>query len=590
MSTLQHPGPFSRRQSLRWRLPFLVCVLVAVVLVTFLWAAYLRVEATLVRAAGERAQVAADQVASLLDGRRTMEQMRQLGADPALRSFLQSPTDETREAARVRLRPLIGTSPRRIELWDAAGSRVLEFSTGVTLPRGSVPLVPGIRELQQSEDVVFSDNVAEIRDDSGPLGFLLIRSTFVETPPGIFSRLVGRDAVVRVANRRGDIWSNIAGPAPPVPVDLGRPGMGQYRADNGEMRLGAASHIRATPWAVWVDFPLTMVVAPARLFLNQMIGVALIYLAAAAVMVGILSARITRPLSELSVAAEAIAAGDYSRRVGGNRHDEIGRLGRTFNAMAGQVQEAQQRLEARVAERTPRLEAANKELDAFSYSVSHDLRAPLRSIDGVSQALLEDSADTLDAKGKGHLQRVRAAARRMGELIDDLLELSRVGRAEIRRDTVGLSEIGHTIAAELRKAHPDRHVELDIQEGLVADADRGLAQIVLENLLGNAWKFTANVSPAKIQLGGKQADDNGLGAVYFVRDNGAGFDMTYVDKLFRPFQRLHGHGDFPGTGIGLATVHRIIDRHGGRVWAESTVGAGATVYFTLPQHAVEVEA
>jgi signal transduction histidine kinase len=594
MSTVQHPAPLSKRQSLRWRLPFLVCGLVAVILITFLWAAYLRVEATLVRAAGERAQVAADRVASILDGQRSTEQIRQLGADPALRKFLRSPTSETRDQARARLSALAGSSLRRVELWNAAGSRLLEISNpgsvgpgGASrmLPGGSFPLASASRELQRSDDIAFSDTVAEIREGTDLLGFLLIRSTFVENPPGIFSRLVGRDAVVRIANRTGDVWANFSGAVPPVPVALARPGVARYRADNGEMRIGAVSHVRATPWAVWVDFPLTTAVAPARLFLSQMVPVTFIFLAAAAVMVGIVSARITQPLSELNRASEAIAAGDYSRRVLGKRRDEIGRLGRTFNAMAGQIQEAHQRLEARVAERTARLEAANKELEAFSYSVSHDLRAPLRSIDGFSQALLEDSGGKLNAKEQGYLQRVRAAAQRMGELIDDLLALSHVGRVELGRHHVSVSEMGHAVANELRKRDPERQVEVDIQDGLVADADDRLVKIVLENLLGNAWKFTKHVTQAKVQLGAEAAADGQ--AVYFVRDNGAGFDMTYMNKLFRPFQRLHSDADFPGTGIGLATVHRIVDRHGGRVWAEGAVGQGATVYFTLPNGTVE---
>ena len=604
MTPLQHIAPLSARHSLRWRLPLLVCGLVTLVLVTFLWAAYLRVEATLVRAAGERAQVAADQVANLLDGARSAEQLRQLSADPTVRRYLQLRSEEAHEAARTRLNALAGTGVRRVELWDASGSRLIEVSTSDVptsaaprvLPPGSPPFVAGIGELQGSADLVFLDTVVEIRDPSspvqhasasGPLGYLLIRSTFTENPPGIFSRLVGRDAAVRVGNRSGGVWSNFSGVVPPEPVDLRRAGVTQYRTVSGEMRIGAAAHIRATPWAAWVEFPLATIVAPARLFLTQMIVVAFVFLTIAAVVISIVSARITRPLSELSSAAGAIATGDYSTRVEAQGPDEIGRLGRTFNAMAGQVQEANQRLEARVAERTARLEAANKELEAFSYSVSHDLRTPLRSIAGFSQALLEDAGDRLDPKGQDYLQRVRGAAQRMGELIDDLLHLSRVGRAELRRNRVDLSEIGHAVATELRKTHPDRRVDVDVQDGLVAMADRRLMQIVLENLLGNAWKFTANVDPARILFGSQHS---GGDAVYFIRDNGAGFDMTYADKLFRPFQRLHTAADFAGTGIGLATVHRIVDRHGGRVWAEGAVGAGATVYFTLPPATVEASA
>ena len=225
------------------------------------------------------------------------------------------------------------------------------------------------------------------------------------------------------------------------------------------------------------------------------------------------------------------------------------------------------------------LERKNEELEAFSYSVSHDLRAPLRSIDGFSKALLDHWSDALDPKGKDYLWRVRAAAQRMGELIDDLLELSRVGRAELRRGQTNLSEIARTVAAELRKRDPSRQVEIEIQDGLIADADRRLIHIVFENLLGNGWKFTVNADQAKVEVGTSRSDD---GTAYFVRDNGAGFDMTYAEKLFRPFQRLHSSTDYPGTGIGLATVHRIVDRHGGRVWADGAVGRGAAFYFTLP--------
>jgi signal transduction histidine kinase len=579
------------RHSLRWRLPVIVCGLLALVLTTFLWAAHLQVKATLVRAAGDRAQVAADQLARLLDGQATLKQLDQISNDPLLRRFLESRSDEARDAAHARLSALSATGLRRIELWDAAGERVLETSTpprieedgpSKVLPPGVPPFAPGIRPLQSSGDIVFTDIVAPIKGSNGILGTLLIRSTFTENPRGVFSRLVGRDALVRVGNRSNDIWTDFSGLVPRVPVDLGRHGVVEYRAANGEMRLGAVSHVSGTPWAAWAEFPLSTSVAPAGIFLSQMIPVAFVFLAIGAVVVNLLSARITRPLSELTNAAEAISTGDYSRRVaGGDRRDEIGRLGRTFNLMADQVQGNQQRLEARVAERTARLERANKELEAFSYSVSHDLRAPLRSIDGFSQALLEDSADKLNAKEKSHLQRVRAAAQRMGELIDDLLELSRVGRAPIRRDRVNLSQIGHDVAAELRKRDPQRQVQIDIAEGLVVAADRGLVQIVLENLIGNAWKFTRDRTPARLELGTKREASDA--DVYFVRDNGAGFDMSYMDKLFRPFQRLHSEAEFPGTGIGLATVQRIIDRHGGRIWAEGAVGTGATIYFTLPQ-------
>jgi len=225
-------------------------------------------------------------------------------------------------------------------------------------------------------------------------------------------------------------------------------------------------------------------------------------------------------------------------------------------------------------------EHAIRELESFSYSVAHDLRTPLRAIDGFSQALVEDYGDRLDAEGLRYLDRVRQAAQRMAELIDDLLTLSRVTRTELRRARVDLSALAHTLIGGLQRLDPARHVETVIAPGIVVDADPQLTAIALDNLLGNAWKFTSKRADARIEVGVLPADGE---PTFFVRDNGAGFDMTFRDKLFGVFQRLHPEVDFPGTGIGLATVARITQRHRGRIWADSVVGEGATFYFTLTE-------
>jgi PAS domain S-box-containing protein len=245
-----------------------------------------------------------------------------------------------------------------------------------------------------------------------------------------------------------------------------------------------------------------------------------------------------------------------------------------------EIQKLNQDLERRVADRTAQLEVANKELESFAYSVSHDLRAPLRSIDGFSRVLQEDYAGQLDEAGKENLAIVRAASQRMALLIDDILQLSRLSRAPLQLLPVDLSALAATVADGLKNLDPDRRVEFVIEPGCMAFADGNLMRIVLENLIGNAWKFTGKQSAAKIEFG--RTTHEGAPA-YFVRDNGVGFDMQYATKLFSAFQRLHKMAEFPGTGIGLATVQRVIHRHGGKVWIEGRVNEGATAYFTIPQ-------
>jgi PAS domain S-box-containing protein len=242
------------------------------------------------------------------------------------------------------------------------------------------------------------------------------------------------------------------------------------------------------------------------------------------------------------------------------------------------LRQLNEELEERVRRRTTQLEAANRELEAFSYSVSHDLKAPLRAIDGFSQILLEDYSGELDEEGRGYLRRVRDAGSRMALLIEDLLTLSKVTRADMRRERVDLSALAREVAAEIGHSQPEREVAVEIEDGLFAEGDARLLRVMLENLLGNAWKFTSREAEARVWFG---ASTLGGTPVYFVEDNGVGFDVAYADKLFGAFQRLHGESEFEGTGVGLSTVQRIVYRHGGRIWAEGAVGKGATFYFTL---------
>jgi signal transduction histidine kinase len=309
---------------------------------------------------------------------------------------------------------------------------------------------------------------------------------------------------------------------------------------------------------------------------------------------------ISAPILRLAQIAGVVSREkDYSVRATGRSGGEIGLFVDTFNEMLSEIQkrdheisEARRDLAVRVEERTAdltrtqvlltqraqELETANRELEAFSYSVSHDLRAPLRTIDGFSLALLEDYQGALDEEGRRNLERVRRATQTMGLLIDDLLNLARVSRTEMKRETVDLRALAGEVASGLRERQPNRQVEFVAAEAMVEQGDSRLLKVLLENLLGNAWKFTSRQERARVELG--TSSGNG-GPVHFVRDNGAGFDMAYATKLFGAFQRLHSAAEFPGTGIGLATCARIVQRHGGRIWAESAPGQGATFFFTL---------
>lgn len=298
---------------------------------------------------------------------------------------------------------------------------------------------------------------------------------------------------------------------------------------------------------------------------------------------------ISNPILNLTELAENITRNkDYSLRANTDRRDEVGKLIAAFNHMLDTLDQqnkdlidAKKMLEEKVDERTIELKNINKELEAFTYSVSHDLRAPLRSIDGFGAALLEDFGGKLDATAKDYLARMRSASHRMGVLIDSLLELSRVSRQALNIEAVNLASLIEDLVRDLCERFPGQKVNFKCPDILLAYGDKALLMCLMENLLENAWKYSSKTNNPQVESGCLERNGE---IVYFVRDNGAGFDMKYADKLFGPFQRLHRQEEFDGLGIGLATAARIIHRHGGEIWAEGILGEGAVFYFTLKNY------
>jgi len=324
------------------------------------------------------------------------------------------------------------------------------------------------------------------------------------------------------------------------------------------------------------DFSNDRIVAAQQQVMHvTLAGLALIALSAGAA-AWLINRNVLAPIGRLKQATREVAAHNWNYTLGIVSNDEIGELSRTFDAMTQSLRTSFAQIERSNQE----LAALNQEIEAFSYSVSHDLRTPLRSMDGFSLALLEDYGDKLDDEAKDSLQRIRAASQRMGRLIDELLGLSRVTRAELKWQSVDLSEMAREIADALRQQEPQRTVEWLIEDGMKVHADKALMHIVMQNLLENAWKFTGKTDKAVIRVGVLQ---QGGEKEYFVADNGVGFDMAYADRLFGAFQRLHHESEFAGTGIGLAIVQRIFRRHEGRVRVQAQPGLGATFFFRLKE-------
>ena len=518
-----------------------------------------------------------------------------LAKDSAIVAFLRSGGQRGRDQALAALRriTLDTASNARLELRDFSG-RVL-LSTGRFAFGDSVLVSPGrdsarFGPLMRRDTVLFfgvaaatpgtEQSGAGVTEQAGGIVQQIGRLQLNERTRRSLTGLAGGDVAFLFGNAAGDPWTDFASivPAPPAHV---RDSHTPTRYERGEARRAIAMAVPGTPWMVATELPTRLIVAPAQAYLLNMAPIAALIVILGTLIAWWGSRRLTAPLIGVTRAAEAIASGDLAQRVRPGRDDELGRLAQSFNTMAEQVSRSHHHLEAQVAQRTKALEGTNAELESFSYSVSHDLRAPLRAIHGFARILLEDHHAQLDPEAQRLLGVIDQNTRRMGRLIDDLLAFSRLGRTDLTTGPVDMKELTQLVADEVQRVESNRNGSLEIRIDPLPPArgDRGLVRQVISNLLLNAAKFTRGRPSARIEVGSKP---NGDHTVYYVKDNGAGFDARYADKLFGVFQRLHSAEEFDGTGVGLAIVKRIVQRHGGRVWAEGAVNQGATFYFTLP--------
>jgi signal transduction histidine kinase len=521
--------------------------------------------------------------------------MKQLMQLPEVHDYLRTGDASKKPAIDAAVRSYLGATIAiaNVELWDPDGKRTYAFGAvfdevpATLLDSYKQDLLPlddaAIGRLREFEDGLRYPVGGRVTSDGKVIGYVVERRritnpTQTRQVVTLLTGLIGNQATMVIGNADGTTWSDLVTVIKDVPIRGDTARLWEYQRAGMPRVFAAARPIASTPWAVAIEFPRAVVLEPSQRFVYRSlwIAVTVLLLAAAA---GWASTRgITTSLRHVTEAAEAVAESRPHVHIDVKREDEIGRLADSFNVMAEKVEHSRTDLELRVELRTAELRAANKELEAFSYSVSHDLRAPLRAIAGFVQILEEDHAEKFDETARRHLDRVKVNARRMGQLIDDLLSFSQIGRSTMLRQNVDLTALATSVAQEAIAAS-GRAIDLSVAPLPPCHGESGLLSQVFVNLISNAVKFTARVEHPAITIG--TTDVNGATA-YFVRDNGVGFDERYAEKLFGVFQRLHRADEFEGTGVGLAIVQRIVHRHGGRVWAEGKPNGGATFYFTLP--------
>lgn len=586
---------FSGRLSIQQRLPLLICFFLLSAITLYGLTNYYSLRKVSYIVGKDRLNSLSVQLSSMLgQSAQFLIKVAHTSAtkEPVVQ-FLKTGRGEFREGALTELDKQYRDSTWvSMELVDSAGRRVLrsgKSSVNVSINVKDVvsfmhlaPDSAKVGKIYLENRTMYYPIVAAVNDEKRVLGYIISWKRLESSPKAVaqLSQLMG-GAGIYIGNVDNSFWTDVIKPVPGLPFKGKLSGQLVQYTDAGTNKMVAKlKMVPYTNWLVAVQFPEKTLLEGMNSYINPVLiggGVlSIIGIIAAWVM----SRNITKPLNKLTRAATAIAQGDYSSSVDIYRKDELGELANAFNVMTTKVYKMHQDLENKVTERTVQLQNVNKELEAFSYSVSHDLRTPLRAVNGYSIMLKEDYEDKLDAEGLRIVNNIINNAKTMGQLIDELLAFSRLGKKELALSNVDMRSLTQSVTDELLDNGTREKYNIGIGPLPASNADRTLIKQVFMNLVGNAIKYSSKRDNPVIEIG---AREEGNRVVYFVKDNGVGFDMAYAGKLFGVFQRLHSQEEFEGTGVGLALVKRVIDKHGGEIWAEAEENNGATFYFSLPK-------
>lgn len=578
--------------SIKQKLPLFICALLLFTVVIFGYTAYFGMKESALATGRERLKTLSTQLSGMFQqfGNALTTRYRDVANHEPIKKYLSHDGKEFRADALNELQKLnADTLIVKAELFNTKGEKLLSQGNVIDVSIASDKFLPihsvnaGFAEIGKiyvSGNSMYYPVVVSVRDEKQLLGYTVIWRKLITTAEANdqFSKLIGAGGSLYIGNNDFKFWTNGITPVSNPPVSAKDIGNAiQYTGANGNSVMAEVQPIAGTPWLLLITLSREMLLETVRHFLYTLIIVGVVVVFIGMFIARVMSRRITTPLHKLADAASDIAAGNYSLHVEVTRKDELGKLADAFNVMAVQVYNAHHELEKKVQLRTAELEMANKELEAFSYSVSHDLQTPLRIIDGYASMLSKKYSDSLDDSGIKLIDSIKSKIFRMGKLIDQLLNLAHLGKKEL---TVTFTDMNELVKAVIKEqlTVTVKNVEIKMQHLEDAFSDGLLIRQVWSNFISNAIKYSLNREHPCIEINSCKKETE---IIYSVKDNGVGFDMTYANKLFNVFGRLHNK-EFEGTGIGLALVERIITKHGGSVWAEAQVNKGAIFYFSLP--------